>query len=43
MTVERKTESSGNDALEAGPIVFGFHTLIAWKRKVDTAEKCFLL
>ena len=32
-----------NDVPESGPIVFGFHTLMAWKRKVDTTETYFQL
>ena len=31
------------DALDARPIVFGVHTPIAWKRKVDTTRTFFLL
>ena len=31
------------DVPEAGPIVFGFHTMISWKRKVDTTKKRFQL
>ncbi len=41
LTVEPRNEDRGIDALEARPIVFRFHTLIAWKRKVGATEKNF--
>ena len=39
----RSHARSRSRRFEAGPIVFGFHTLMAWKRKVDTTKTYFQL